>query len=362
MSSINILLADDSPIFVAALTGILEADGDMKVAWVAENGIQAHEMTANHSPDLVVMDVHMPEMGGLEAIEEIMATTPTPILVLTSDPRAETSDFIFDAIERGALELIRKPAEFDPQAADAKMIRNKARLLSGVAVVRRAKKEARLRAKPAWSVGAPQGAEGDAEARAGATGRLSRVIGVVSSTGGPAALAGLLEFIPSGFEAPFVVVQHLSPGFSETFASWLDSVSALSASVAQQGARLKAGHVYVAPDGHHLEVDETGALLLIPAEAGTTHVPSGTRLLESIARSYGRRSIGVVLTGMGNDGAVGMQRIKERGGVTMVQSPDTCVVASMPQAAISLGCVDAHYPTDDLANAVIAAVRGCVGK
>jgi len=352
----RILLADDSAIFVHALTGILEADGDMKVVAVAENGQQAHEMTANVQPDLVVMDVHMPVMGGLEAIEEIMARTPTPILVLTSDPRADASDFIFDAIERGALELIRKPEEFDTQAPKAKMLRNKARLLAGVSVVRRSKRDARTRAKPVWQR-AMQAPEAPPSTPPMETRAVTRVVGIVSSTGGPAALAGLLEQLPEDFPAPIAVVQHLSPGFAETFASWLDSVSPLSAHVATHGERLKAGHVYIAPDDHHLTVDELGHLMLEAADGDTTHVPSGTRLLESLSRAFGRRSVGVVLTGMGDDGADGLNAIKERGGLTLVQSPDSCVVASMPQSAINRGCVDQQLPVAELSAAIDTAVR-----
>ena len=336
MKSIRILIAEDSPIFIDVLRSAIEAEFDMEVIAVAENGQQAVELCATLRPDLVLMDIQMPILGGLEATEVIMADCPTPILVVTSDPFHGGVDQSFRALSAGALDLIAKPTEVPwPDVSRRDFVR-KIRLLSQVPVVRhmRGRRAARVHmSTPRLGRVTPSGT----------------VVGVVASTGGPRALARMVADLDMNFPAPILVVQHIMPGFSEHLAQWLDRSGPLSVVEARNGMRLEPGVVYVAPAESHLEL---GANLVLrthdePAIGG--HRPSGDLLLESIARYAGPRSIGVVMSGMGSDGTLGLAAIKRAGGATFVQDRDSSVVYGMPQSAIDLGVVEQVVKLEEIA-------------
>lgn len=358
---IRVLVVDDSPLFAEAITGILQADPGFQVVGVASHGRQAVEMTRRLRPSVITMDVHMPVMGGLEAIDAIMADTPTPILVVTSDPRASTGQELhFEALRRGALDVHPKPQAWPGSLADQQALRDQLRLMSRVAVVRhlaghrhlwRADRVDRWRERTRpKDAPRPQLWPGQNETPRG------RVVAIVASTGGPAALAKILEALPADFPAPVLVTQHIALGFSESFASWLDGVSQLEVTLAQHGEPLHDGAVLVAPDGAHLKVTAQGRVELDDGPPLDGHRPSGTALFSSVAQAFGARGVGLILSGMGADGARGLEELRRAGGVTLAQDEASCVVYGMPKVAIETGAASRAVTLAEIPRALCAVV------
>ncbi|RMG19638.1 MAG: chemotaxis-specific protein-glutamate methyltransferase CheB [Deltaproteobacteria bacterium] len=349
---VRVLIVDDSPLFLEALRAIFEADSAFEVVGEARDGREAVEKVAALAPDLVAMDVQMPGMDGLEAVDAIMASHPTPILLITGDPARTGAEWCFEALRRGALDLQPKPtlAPEDEEALAA--FREHARLLASVPVVYR-----RRRTRP----------KGPAREEAGAMlarpmrrclPELPGVAGLVASTGGPAVLAEVLGALPGDFPLPIAIVQHLAPGFAPHLVHWLDGCSALSVSLATEGAIPRPGHAYLAPDGAHLCFAADGRFHLDRSTAPLDgHRPSGTVLLRSIAEVFGARSVGLVLTGMGSDGAAGLAALRRAGGATLVQDEASSVVYGMPKAALDLGAAEEEIGRSQLAEALLARAR-----
>jgi two-component system chemotaxis response regulator CheB len=264
-----------------------------------------------------------------------MADTPTPILVLTANPSEAVG---FRALSLGALDILEKPQATTDLEGYGRQLRSRLRLLAGVKVIRHLRG---LRAS------------GEPPPRRAARADLV-VIG--ASLGGPRALVSLLRGLAPAFPAPIAVVQHIADGFTEGLASWLASESRLQVHEASDGDRLLPGRVLVAPTGRHLLVRD-GLARLSDAPPVDTFKPSVTPLFYSAARSYGARACGVILTGMGHDGAEGLKAIKDAGGPTLAQDEATSAVFGMPRAAIDLGAVDRVLALDDLARALVELTR-----
>ena len=314
---LRVLVVDDSALSIEALTAALEADGDISVIATAGDGRDALAKVEALRPALVAMDINMPVMDGLEAVERIMASRPTPILLLTGDPDRRGERGSFDALSRGALDLIPKHIAAGGEAQRA-WLRDHVRLLASVPVVYRPRPAHRLHAGGVVP-----------SVAAGAGG-----VGLVASTGGPPVIADILAALPADFALPILVVQHLAPGFTAHFTSWLDGVSRLRVRIAQSGLEVEGGTVYLAPDGGHLLLEGANRLRIdsrSPPMDG--HRPSGTMLLASLAQAWGRRAVGVVLTGMGSDGVTGLDEIRRAGGLTMAQDEAASVVYGMPRTA-----------------------------
>jgi two-component system chemotaxis response regulator CheB len=324
--TLRILIAEDSPLFATVLAELLSGEDDMELVAVTDNGEDAVRLCEELRPDLVLMDVQMPKMDGLEATERIMASVPTPILVITSDPWRGGSDLSFKALSVGALELIPKPERLPISDAERRDLLSRIRLLSQIPVIRHVRGRAHM-----------------APPHKPTTPRLSiapdhtPLIGIVASTGGPRTLAMLLAPLPERFEAAILIVQHIIPGFSEHLARWLHGNTQLHVQEARAGLRPQAGHVYLAPSEHHLELTPGGFLDVRDTAPRRGHRPSGDLLLTSLAQHAPARSLGLVLSGMGDDGAEGLRTLRAAGGITLAQDPASCVVPSMPQAAIGLG-------------------------
>jgi two-component system chemotaxis response regulator CheB len=337
MMTLRVLLAEDSPLFATVLGELLSAQDDMELIAVTDNGEDAVRLCLELRPDLVLMDVQMPRMDGLAATERIMAQLPTPILVITSDPWRGGSDLSFKALSAGALELIPKPDHLPMSDAEQHELLSRIRLLSQIPVIR----HMRGRRQPA-SAAAPASTPRVIAAEA------PPIIGIVASTGGPRTLAALLALLPERFEAAILIVQHIIPGFSEHLARWLHGNTRLNVQEARAGVRPQAGHVYLAPSEHHLEVSPTGLLHVHDGPPVRGHRPSGDRLLDSLAQHAAASSIGLILSGMGDDGAEGLGALRRAGGITLAQEPASCVVPSMPQAAILSGAAQHIIEPADL--------------
>lgn len=322
----RVLVADDSDLFREVLSRVITADPAFEVVAAAADGNEAARMARALKPDVITMDINMPDADGFSGIARIMAETPTPILVLTATPEETVG---FRALSLGALDILEKPrADVDLDDYGA-TLRSRLRLLAGVRVIRHLR-----------------GLRTQSSPRARPIAR-SDVVVVGASLGGPRALAALLRALPAGFAAPMLVVQHIADGFSEGLASWLDQESGLSVRTARGGEALQPGLVLLAPTGRHLVVDQ-GHARLSDAPAVDSFKPSVTPLFLSAAEAYGPRACGVILTGMGRDGADGLKAVKQAGGSTIAQDEASSAVFGMPRAAIETGAVDRVLPLEEI--------------
>lgn len=322
----DVLIADDSPLFAAALQALLEAYDVIRVVAVARDGQQAVQMARTLKPDVLLLDIMMPVMDGLEATERIMAESPIPILAMSSDPRGPDGERVIEALRRGALDLVEKPNLEDPDML-AELV-ERLQLVSSVTVVRHV--SGTLSRVPRAALRSHEAALPETPSRAYA------LLAIVASTGGPPALAHLLEQLPESFPLPIAIVQHMASGFASTLASYLDRSTRLTVGLATASSHLTPGHVVIAPDGHNIECASRGRLRLDP-QGYREQRPPGDQLLNSVARVHGAHAMGLVLTGMGSDGAEGLLAMRQAGAMTLVQSPETCRVDSMPRAAIVRG-------------------------
>jgi two-component system chemotaxis response regulator CheB len=321
------------------------------------------------------MDIHMPVMGGLEAIEHIMANDPTPILVVTSDPRANGEELNFEALRRGALDVISKPLAWEASASEKEKLRDHLKLLAEVAVVRhmrgsafsqraisRRRESAAIPVPPVCLDSVERESKEPKEVSTGTfaaklfPSQRNPVVAIVASMGGPAALAQIFETLPRKFPAAVVVVQHIARGFAASLARWLNNVSSLPVRLAEEGADLEPGKAWLAPDGFHLIANSRGSLSLDFSPPLEGYRPSGSRLLSSVAQIYGRQAIGVILTGMGEDGVAGLAAIRDAGGMTIAQDATTSVVYGMPKAALEKGVAQMVLPLEQITSTLFRLV------
>jgi two-component system, chemotaxis family, protein-glutamate methylesterase/glutaminase len=333
---VRVLVADDSEMFREALTRIIEADPGFEVVATAGDGNAAAAKAHELRPDVITMDLEMPDADGFSGIARVMAETPTPILVLTANPEETVG---FRALSLGALDILEKPGPRVDLDRYGQLLRSRLRLLAGVRVIRH-----------------PRGLRsGGAQAR-GRAERRRELIVVGASLGGPRALAALLHALPPDFPAPIAVVQHIADGFADGLASWLAQESRLSVATAADHEPLRPGRVLIAPSGKHLVVAE-GHVRLSDALPIDSFKPSVTPLFTSAARVYGPRACGVLLTGMGRDGASGLKELRDAGGHTLAQDEATSAVFGMARAAIDLGAVDRVLPLDEIPRALVEQAR-----
>jgi two-component system chemotaxis response regulator CheB len=328
---VRVLVADDSPLFRELLGRIVGEDPGFEVVASARDGAEAARLVRTLRPDVVTMDLQMPEADGFSGIARIMAETPTPILVLTSLPaRAVT----FKALSLGALDLLEKPQPDADLEEYGQTLRSRLRLLAGVRVIRHP-----LGLRRERGAGPPRGLR-------------PSVVAVGASLGGPRALAALLRALPGDFPAPIAVVQHIADGFTEGLAAWLDQECALRVAVARDGEVLEPGTVRMAPAGHHLLVGPTRTRLSDdPAVEGFR--PSVTSLFRSASEAHGPRACGVLLTGMGRDGADGLVALRRAGGHAIVQDEATSAIFGMPRAAIEAGAADRVLALEEIPRALL---------
>ena len=334
------VVVDDSAICRAMLREWLEADGDLDVVGDAPDGDTAIEMVTRLRPDVATIDLRMPGMSGLELISFLMAKAPLPILVLTGKATRDDPSVAFEAVRRGALDLMLKPSEVDDEAI--RSLRARVRWLATVPVVRHLDGHKHLefgQPSPPW---APK------------TGDDPVIIGIAASAGGPTALAAVVGSLPTELPICLAIVQHLPKGFAPSFVSFLQSRCSLAVGLAEHGMVPRSGTAVLAPDDCHLElIDGRFALTSGPPVEG--HRPSGSVLLRSLA-AVGPSAIGVVLSGIGRDGADGLRAMRERHATTFAQDAETSVVYGMPRAAVEEGGAQLVLPVGQLGDAIGAAV------
>jgi two-component system, chemotaxis family, protein-glutamate methylesterase/glutaminase len=306
---IRVLVVDDSSSVRLCIRLVLESDPELKVIGEARSGEESIVLCQTLRPDIVTMDIIMPGMGGYEAISRIMSETPCPILVLTGIESKDMVEVSFKALALGALSVLPKAAPLAPENDAGRELISQIKLMAGIKVVRH-------RLAPC------------AESLKAANGLA------------PPALQIILSALPPDFPLPIVIVQHISAGFSSGLASWLTHVTPLRCKLGEYGEMMKPGMVYIAPDSNHMTVHKEGCILLDASGPVGGHRPSIDVLFESVARNFGASAVGILLTGMGRDGARGLKAMRQSGSYTIVQDEKSSVVFSMPSAAIELDATD----------------------
>lgn len=341
---INVLIADDSASVRLFLSQLLSADPDIEVVGTAGDGEEVLEAVARLRPDVITMDVHMPRMNGLIATRRIMETVPTPIVIVSGNLDSEEVATTFHALDAGAVAALPRPhgTGHPDHEGEAKSFVQTVKLMAEVKVVRRWARPADV--PPPKYVPRPSIAKAQAEIG---------VVAIGASTGGPQVIHTILDGLPRDFPVPILIVQHMAAGFLEGFVAWLSGTSGVVPRLPVDGERLLPGRAYIAPDGCHMEVtvDRTIALRRTPPENGLR--PSVAALFRSVARVYGEKTVGVLLTGMGTDGAQELRLMKEQGAVTIVQDPESSVVHGMPGEALKLGAAMYTLPPE----AIVAVLK-----
>lgn len=333
---IRVLIAEDSSTFRDLLAGILTGGGPFEIIGAAVNGLEAVEMTRRLHPDVVMMDINMPVIDGLKATQRIMEESPTPIVVVTASVLFGDVAVTLNALNAGALAVLRKPAgpRSETFADESAHIVATVKAMAGVKVIRRRPRPGD--GKPP-SDGVPAPAVG-----------TYKVIAIAASTGGPAAVRRILADLPAVLPVPILLVQHIAQGFGPGLAEWLGSATGLVVKMAVQGEILTPGTVYIGTDGGHLGVSRD-LRIRIAAEPPIAGIrPSATFLFESVAAVYGSAVLAVILTGMGEDGVAGLHAVRDRGGAILAQDEQTSVVFGMPAKAIEAGLVDAVLPVEEI--------------
>jgi two-component system chemotaxis response regulator CheB len=326
----RVFIIDDSPLFREMLRDILEADHDITVIGEAATGEAAIPRITALQPDLVTVDIGMPGVGGLETIARLMTQRPVPILVLTGQPTGEDSSLAFEAIGRGALEIASKSTLGQD---DGRWLRAAVRQLGTVRVVRHLAFH-RVVPTPTTTI---------------APSSRCPIVGVAASSGGPSAIIEVLGGLPPDFAGCVALVQHLPNGFVAPFERFLAERLELAVAVVHARTLPRSGTLLLAADDRHLELTDDGAFAVSDAAPVGGHRPSATRLFESLARVEGRRAVGVILSGMGDDGAAGLVALKRAGAETLAQDEATSAIYGMPRAAVERGGVTQVLPLGAIA-------------
>jgi two-component system chemotaxis response regulator CheB len=378
---VRVMIVDDSALMRHVLRSMLESDPQICVVGEAENGREALDRVADLSPDVITMDVRMPVMDGLETTEHLMAYRPTPILVITASLSKYDIDITFQMLGAGALDVIEKPRS--PDQSSRELIR-RVKAVARMRVVthlRGRRRSGMLEARPDLRVSSnPATDESRARNLKARTGALKRTSGlkartgalklrpgaaraasptnfplvvIGASAGGPRIVYQILTLLPPNLRAAVVIVQHIAEGFGAGMAEWLAGVQTLPVHLAQEKMPLAVDRILVAPDSVDLIIEQSGCVHLSDTPLLQRRPrPSVDLAMQSAADAFGANTIGVLLTGMGNDGARGMQRIKRSGGFTVAQNEATSPIYGMPRAAVDLGAVDVVLPPDEIVSAI----------
>ena len=339
----RVLVVDDSPFFRRLLTDVVEGTGEFQVIATARDGMDALRKVRAHAPDVVLMDLEMPELDGLGAIGYIMAESPRPIVVVSAHAGPGTTAAV-RALELGAIDLVPKEAE---SGADAKA-RFAERLMTSLRAARLAEVK-RLAARVQREAGTPP------VSRSGAPTRPRFCVAIAASTGGPRALAEIVPQLVPGLEAAVVIVQHMPPKFTHSLAERLAAQSRCRVLEAQHQMPLLADTVYVAPGDYHMRLNGTAdgwSLVLDQGPSLWGVRPAADPLFVSVARAFRHCAIGVVLTGIGRDGADGLRQIRDSGGIGMVQDRESATIYGMPGAALHAGGAQYVLAVDEIAGRI----------
>lgn len=341
---IRVLLVDDSLLTLAILRRILARSPEIEVVGTATNGREALERIPQLQPDVICTDFHMPVMDGLELTREVMERFPRPILVLSVSVQETQVSTIFKLLEAGAIDVMAKPlgeARLD-DGLDARELIRKIKILSGVVVIRRRRVETPHNDTtiPALEKSTPPD-----------------IIGIGASTGGPQAFQTILTQLPADFPVPLLCIQHISAEFMQGLVDWLDAQCRLKVRTAESGIVPQPGYAYFPQTGKHLGIDNQGRLVCSDDPAQGDHRPSINVTFSALARHYGARAAGVLLTGMGHDGVDGLRAIASCGGTTIAQDEQSSIVFGMPREAIAANAARYILPLTKIAPTLLTLLQ-----
>jgi two-component system chemotaxis response regulator CheB len=333
MTPIKVLIVDDSVFIRKLLTEILQADPALHVVGAANDPIEAKEMMNTLNPDVLTLDVEMPHMDGVSFLEKIMRLKPMPVVMISSKT-TESADVTLRSLALGAVDFITKPSNYAFKEIEemADVIREKVKNAARANIQTQ-------RSKP------------PARAVAPITIKQNMVVAIGSSTGGVEALETIFKHLPA-IMPPILVTQHMPPHFTESLAKRLNALLSLNVVEAKDGERLQPGYVYIAPGGRHLIVKKTkydAIASLLDSEKVNAHRPSVDVMFQSVADVFGSKALGIILTGMGTDGAMGLKAMRDKGAHTLGQNQSSCVIYGMPKAAMAAGGVCQELALNDMA-------------
>lgn len=354
---VKVVVVDDSAFMRKAIATMLDKDPQIQVVATARNGQEGLDKIRQYRPDVVTLDIEMPKMDGLTALKHIMMEMPLPVLMVSS-LTTEGAESTLKAMELGAVDFI--PKQLSKVSLDIVKIeqdlRSKVKALAGrkfvAPSVRRAPRPSSAASKAAPSAPAPR----RMPAPRPKSGQKRDVVAIGVSTGGPPAVQKVLSTLPADFPAGILIAQHMPGAFTGPFANRLNGVCKLKVKEAENGERFQTGCVYVAPGGKHLRIEQKVSrieIVVSDSPSDALYKPSANELITSVANGVGRRALGVILTGMGNDGKEGIEVLKTKGGRALAQSDATCVVYGMPKAVVDAKLADEIIDIDDMGAAII---------
>jgi two-component system chemotaxis response regulator CheB len=347
---IRVVVVDDSLFVRTILSDMLSSDPEIEVVGAAKDGLDAIELVRREKPNVVTMDLVMPRMDGLQALEKIAKTEPNTSVIMLSAADRASADAIMKSLDLGAFDFVMKPAS----TSSTDILRLKWEIITKIKLAFKSGGKRIVEKEEILSL--PQ-----RRAETKVPAKIGPVVAIGASTGGPVALRYILGSMPPKFPAPIVIAQHMPKAFTESFSERLSKMCRISVVEAKEGMVLSPCHAYIAPGEKHMEVVESNGKLEVRLSEGERlrgGRPSVDLLLSSVADAVGKNAIGVILTGMGSDGARGIKRIKEVGGKTIAQDEETSLVWSMPHAAIRLGVVDEVLPLKEIPRAILKGVGG----
>jgi two-component system chemotaxis response regulator CheB len=349
-SPINVLIVDDSAFMRTALARIVVSDPDLRVVATAVSGTEALPKIVSLDPDVITLDVQMPGLDGLETLRLIMAQFPRPVIMVSSTTLKD-AETTFSALAAGAFDYV--PKQLSSTSLDIRDIRDDlVAKIKAAAESRHSRNQRMLTRRPPRAVDLPV-------RRASAS--VTAIVALGISTGGPKALQEILPLLPGDLPVPILIVQHMPAGFSASFAERLNNLCAVSVCEASHGKAVLPGVVYIAPAGSQMTVERPAnsrtLICLSSKSENQIHIPSADVTMESVASAFHSQAMGVIMTGMGSDGAQGMNAIHREGGFTVGQDEPSCAVYGMPRVCAEMGILDRVVPLSQIPSEILQATR-----
>lgn len=347
--NLKVLVVDDSAFMRRVIEDILKTDDNIKSIEFARNGRDCIQKAAKFRPDIITLDLEMPIMNGIQALDELMKMKPTPKVLMISSLTFNGGKSTIEALEHGALDFIAKPTgsivNFNIESIKKELLKKinnfyNCKHYKSLDINKTIKHDTKITQKPLKS-----------------DGKLKYMVAIGTSTGGPRALQEVLPLLPEDIPAGILIVQHMPAGFTKSLADRLDGLSKISVKEAENGDIIKAGCAYIAPGDYHINIKRTNlgeySIITNQQPLVTGHRPSVNSMMTSVAESGFKDIIAVMMTGMGNDGSEGISKIKKIGGKTIAQNEETCIVYGMPKSAVNIGVIDSVVPLQEIAKEII---------
>lgn len=375
MNKIKVLIVDDSIFMRKALETLLSGEPDIEIVGMAKNGLEAIEMAEQFKPDIITMDIEMPTMDGITALERIMKSNPTPVIMVSSLTK-EGADATLKALDLGAVDFMTKDSQSFGGTDIEKGLKDKIRKFAknkSLVKLLTPSSTSNFNSNQSFripgahshptSVSTPfahsSNVDGSKRVVINKTG-IKRVVALGTSTGGPQSLQKVIPLLPADLGVPVVVTQHMPPNFTQSLATRLNTLSKLEVVEAQGKEKLEPNVVYIAKGGYHLKFQKVGASVyteLSTEPSNVFNIPGVDVMVDSIAEIYGKECLGVIMTGMGSDGCKGLKNLKNMGGTIIAQNEPSCIVYGMPRAVVDAGIADEIVPLEEIAARITYHVK-----